>query len=242
MEVLSSEYIESMLLTRFNKILSALPSQCTVCHTWPAESICEDCIERFGQPRPRCRTCAMPVPEDMAQCGACLTQPPPLERCLAAVSYGYPWAGVIGRYKFREQPGLADALALLVRSTPWVEPTLEAADAVIPMPLSNHRLRHRGFNQALLLARRLAPSKTDSSLLLRIKDTPPQSSLKRAERLASVTHAFKVDPQRRAAVRNAHLVLIDDVMTSGASLFSAAQALRQAGAAQVCAIVIARTE
>ena len=231
-----------MFLTHFKKLLSALPSQCTVCHTWPAESICEDCIERFGQPLPRCRTCAMPVPDHMEQCGTCLTDPPPLDRCLAAVSYGFPWSGVIGRYKFREQPGLADALALLVRSTPWVEPTLEAADAVLPMPLSTNRLQHRGFNQALLLARRLAPSKTDSSLLLRIKDTPPQSSLKRAERLASVTHAFKVDPRRRAAVRNARLVLIDDVMTSGASLFSAAHALRQAGAAHVCAIVIARTE
>lgn len=227
-----------MFLTRINKLFNALPSQCTVCHAWPSESICEDCIDRFGQPLPRCRTCAMPVPENLDQCGTCRTEPPPLDRCLAAVPYGYPWSGVIGRYKFREQLGLVDALALMVRSVPWVEPVLEAADTVLPMPLSTNRLQHRGFNQAMLLARRLTPSKTDGSLLLRIKETPPQSSLKRAERLAT----FKIDPRRRAEVRNARLVLIDDVMTSSALLHSAAHALRQAGAAHISAIVITRTE
>jgi predicted amidophosphoribosyltransferase len=130
----------------------------------------------------------------------------------------------------------------LLRSTPWVEPALEAADYVLPMPLSTQRLQTRGFNQALVLARQLSPDKTDSRLLLRIKDTPPQSTLNRRERLSSMTHAFAVDPQYFKHIKGARLVLLDDVMTSGASLYSAATALRAAGASHITAIVLARTQ
>ena len=141
-----------------------------------------------------------------------------------------------------QHPGRASALALLLRSAPWVEPALEAADLVLPMPLSNARLQSRGFNQALLLAQGLAPEKTTHRLLLRIKDTAPQSSLRRSERLDSLNDAFAVDPMQHRQVRGARLVLVDDVMTSGTSLFGAARVLRAAGAAHITGIVIARTE
>jgi len=158
------------------------------------------------------------------------------------VSYAFPWSDLIVGYKFHNHPGRASAFAVLLRSTPWVEPALEAADVVVPMPLSKTRLQTRGFNQALVLARQLAPDKTDSRLLLRIKDTPAQSSLKRAERLDSVKDAFAVDPLLSASLKGARLVLVDDVMTSGASLFAAARVLRAAGAAHITGLVIARTE
>jgi ComF family protein len=161
---------------------------------------------------------------------------------LAAVPYDFPWASLIVDFKFHEQTGLARALALLLRSTPWVEPALEAADHVLPMPLSRERLQSRGFNQALVLARQLAPDKTQAKTLLRIKDTPPQRTLKRAERLTSVKDAFAVEPLRVSQIKGARLVLVDDVMTSGASLFAAARVLRAAGAAHMTGLVIARTE
>ncbi len=223
-------------------MLDALPSQCQVCHAWPAQPVCEACVNRFAQPQPRCQTCALPVPTGVRQCGACLKSPPPLDSCLAAVSYAYPWSDLIVGYKFHSHPGRAGVFALLLRSTPWVEPALDAADAVLPMPLSKARLQTRGFNQALTLARQLAPDKTDHRLLLRIKDTPPQSALKRTERLASVQDAFAVEPLLLKRLQGARLVLVDDVMTSGASLFAAARVLRAAGAAHITGLVIARTE
>lgn len=171
-----------------------------------------------------------------------MTSPPPLDACLAAVSYAFPWSDLITHYKFNNQPGWAASFALLLRSTPWVEPALERADVLVPMPLSRQRLLERGFNQALELARHLAPEKADPDLLLRIKDTAAQSSLKRADRLRNVAGAFCVDPHRVSAVRGKQMVLLDDVMTSGASLFAAAQALREAGAASVTGMVLARTE
>lgn len=223
-------------------LFAALPSQCLVCHAWPAQPVCEACVQRFAQPLPRCPTCALPLPVGVPRCGSCLKSPPPLDACLTAVAYAFPWSSLIADYKFHQQPGRAAALALLLRSTPWVEPALEAADLVLPMPLSPQRLQTRGFNQALVLARHLAPGRTDHRLLLRIKDTPPQRTLKRHERLRSVQDAFAIEPLRHAQIQGARVVLVDDVMTSGASLFAAARVLRAAGAAHITAVVLARTD
>lgn len=221
---------------------SHIASQCAVCHAWPARPVCEACITRFAQPEPRCRTCALPLPAGLDQCGACVRQPPPLARCVAAVPYGYPWSACLARLKFQQSPGWAHALGLLLRSAPWAEPALDQADRVVPMPLSTERLRERGFNQALELAHCLAPGKTDARLLLRLRHTQPQSTLGRADRLRNVAGAFAVDPLRTAPLRGRRVVLVDDTMTSGATVFSAARALRDAGAAEVTALVVARTD
>jgi ComF family protein len=231
-----------MLRSLLARLSNALPSQCAVCHAWPAQPVCDACVAQFAQPMVRCRTCALPLPAGVPQCGACLKSPPPLDACLAAVPYSYPWAELITRYKFGHSPGWAASLALLLRSTPWVEPAIEAADLLLPMPLSRQRLRERGFNQALELARQLAPAKTDTGLLLRVRHTPPQSSLQRSQRLLNLRGAFAVEPLRHAELHGKRVVLLDDVMTSGASLFTAAQTLRDAGAAHITGLILARTE
>ncbi len=184
----------------------------------------------------------MPVPPNVERCGACIRHPPPLDACVAAVPYAYPWSGLIVRFKFHGQPGHADTLANILRHAPWVEPALDHAHHVLAMPLSTQRLRTRGFNQALELARRLAPDKTDPTLLLRIRDTAIQSTLSRPERLRNVRHAFAIEPHRVDELAGKRIVLVDDVMTSGASLFAAAAVLRQAGASHVTGMVLARAE
>jgi ComF family protein len=129
-----------------------------------------------------------------------------------------------------------------MRAAPWVEAALDSSDLLLPMPLSDIRLKERGYNQALLLAHQLAPGKTRSDLLLRIADTPAQHTLKRAQRLTALDHAFAVDPLQVAALQDKHIVLVDDVMTTGASLFTATRVLKAAGVRQVTGLVIARTE
>ena len=104
------------------------------------------------------------------------------------------------------------------------------------------RTRKRGFNQAHELARRLSSGKTDATLLLRTRETPAQSGLARAERLRNLRGAFAVEPLRAERIRGRRIVLVDDVMTSGASLFAAAEPLRLAGAAHITAVVLARTD
>jgi ComF family protein len=220
----------------------ALPGQCAVCRAWPAQSLCESCVARFAQPRPRCLRCALPVASGAAQCGRCLTSPPPLDACHTAVTYDYPWSALIAQYKFNGQAGWARVFATLMRSAPWVEPALEAADLVLPMPLARERLAERGFNQSLQLAKLLSPARADATLLLRIRHTPAQAALDRNARLANVKGAFALDPLRAGQVRGKRIVLVDDVMTSGASLHAAARTLKDAGAAHVAAVVLARTD
>ena len=107
----------------------------------------------------------------------------------------------IARFKFQADPRLARALADLMRHAPWVEPALDAAQRVLPMPLSLSHLRERGFNQALELARHLAPHKTHAHSLLRRDDSARQVEASRHERLEHVRDAFWVAPEHVSALR-----------------------------------------
>lgn len=239
-------------------LLRALASQCAVCHSWPARRVCEPCVARFGQALARCSTCALALPVDLSggrgapslQCAACVRQPPPLAACFAAMPYAYPWSDLVARYKFGGDPAWAAVFAGLLLQVPGARAALEglqAGDWLIPLPLSAQRLQSRGFNQAWELAKALAQqsgtaARADARLLLRIRDTPPQAQLKREARLRNVKGVFVVDPLRVQPLQGRSVLLVDDVMTSGASLFAAAQALRDAGALAVSAVVFARTE
>ncbi|HEY8356324.1 MAG TPA: phosphoribosyltransferase family protein [Ramlibacter sp.] len=224
------------------RLVLAPPSRCAVCGAWPAQPVCGACIARFARWQPRCSRCALPVPEGVVACGACLREAPPLDACFAAVSYAYPWSGLVARFKFQAEPGWAGVLAGLIAKVPGVPAAVGGADLVLPMPLTASRLGQRGFNQALELARVLAGRRVDAGLLLRLRDTASQATLDRAGRQANVRGAFGIDPLRQPQVRGRSVLLVDDVMTSGASLHAAAAALRQAGAARVAAVVLARTD
>ena len=242
---------------RFLPPLAILASQCAVCRGWPAQPVCRPCLARFATGERRCAACAIDLPADLSMglrsgpdiCADCARQQPPVDATLAALPYAYPWSTLIGSFKFGEQPGWSAFFAGLLAKTPGVAETfgsLEAGDWVIPMPLSAERLRTRGFNQAWELASALVRGtptrgRTDARLLLRVKHMRPQSQLRREARLANVKGAFEVDPLRAAELTGRRVVLVDGVMTSGASVFAAAQALRDAGAAKVTAVVLART-
>jgi ComF family protein len=225
-----------------------LPSLCLLCQRWTRGALCPTCLREHAQPQPRCATCALPLPSDVlahsAQCGQCISQPPPLLACYAAVPYASPWNTCVSSYKFSSNAGLAHSLARLVWHTQGVRDALLRCHLVMPLPLSAQRLAQRGYNQALQLARplaRWAAKPLDATSLARVRDTPPQHQLSRAERFANVKNAFAVLPERAAHVRGQHIALVDDVMTSGASLHAAANALHQSGAASVRAVVFART-
>jgi len=215
-------------------------SVCAVCHAWPAEPICSPCVERFAQPLARCPQCALPG--HTTTCPACTQHPPPWERSLCAVPYGYPWDTCLARLKFEGDSAMGRALAHVMQHAPGIEPALEVAQWVVPMPLSSERLRERGFNQALVLARHLGPRKTLGQALLRIRDTAPQASLPKAQRLQNVVGTMVVHPRHAKALKGCHVVLLDDVMTTGSSLHAAALALRQVGVQHITAMVFARTD
>lgn len=168
--------------------------------------------------------------------------PQGLDDCIAAVSFDAPWSALISRYKFAPEPGLARLFAGLMRREERIRKLLASADIVMPLPLAPERLEERGFNQALTLAKHLvAKSKVDSTSLIRTRNTAPQRLLDREARQRNVANAFALQAIPNMSYKERHVVLVDDVMTTGATLAAAAEPLRRAGAVLISAVVIART-
>lgn len=236
-------FIFSNMLASLTEGLAArLPSQCRICHAWPSEILCRHCLAHFGQARHRCRSCAIALPSEAAICGACLGHPSPLRQCLAAVSYEFPWPRLIQDFKFQNQPALARVLGQVMLAQSDIREMVENASALIPVPLSPMRHRERGYNQATWLARALSPSKTQIRWLSRSGDLAAQHTLGRHDRLRGVQDVFTATEAWARNRRPDAIVLIDDVMTTGATLAGAARALLDAGASDVSALVFARTE
>jgi ComF family protein len=220
---------------------------CHVCHAWQAHVVCEDCIQTFAQPVERCRRCALPT----ALCAAeqsqghthplCTLPGLAIDQCIAAVDYAYPWSQCIARLKFGDDVGLAATLAHMMRHSPWAEPALEQADRVMPLPLSAQRLQERGFNQTLELSRHLGAKRIDTHSLVRLETETHQVGANREERWTQAQHGFYIAPEALPDLRGQRVVLVDDVMTTGATLQAAAATLRRAGVAHITALVLART-
>ena len=223
--------------------LRRLPSLCAVCHGWASQRLCDVCIARYAAASPRCRRCAIGVPAGVAVCGACLTDPPPFERALAALDYGHPWGELVRRFKFDAALDLAGVLAQRLLEAVQ-RSDVQRSDWLLPVPLAAERLRERGYNQAWELARRVArglPCASDAGLLLRMKDTPHQLALPPDKRASNVRGVFALEPRRRHEVQGQSVAVLDDVMTTGATAAEIARTLLAAGARSVQVWVLART-
>jgi ComF family protein len=242
---MGGQYIEPMRPTAPAR--PSLPQQCEVCRRWGDSGVCTECLGRFAAPRPRCATCGLGTGLALPRCGACLQAPPPFERTVCVADYTFPWDQLITAFKFHGRAELALPLAGLLASAVRASVAQEPRpwpDTVLPVPLAPGRLRERGYNQAWELTRRAAHSlalPADAALLQRPLDTAHQTALSRSERQLNLRTAFMVDPTRRAALHGLRVALIDDVMTTGATVREAAAALRRTGAAAVEVWVLART-
>lgn len=229
------------------RAVGALPNRCAVCHaggSGPEARLCDDCLARFAPPLPRCERCALQLPATTATvCGRCLREPPRWSHAVAACDYGYPWDGLLGALKFEAAIDLAPMLARqLARAVQAQAPPV--VDVLLPVPLAPRRLRERGYNQALLLARPLARRfglRIAADALQRPVETPHQSALPREQRAANVRGAFLVDHAAAVALRGRHVAVVDDVMTTGATVGEVTRVLRDVGVASVQAWVFART-
>lgn len=225
----------------FQILARKLPSQCLICHAWPAQTLCDACIARFAATQSRCHQCALPVPPARSLCGDCTRHAPPLARCIAAVSYAWPWRPCIQRYKFGHEAGLAAPLAQLMMQAPGAADLLDSTDLVFAIPSSPARLIARGFNPPQLMLRHLGRAE-HHGLLVRAIDGPAQHTLGRKARQSNMRGVFLIASAGASAVHGRHILLIDDVMTTGATLHEAARVLRRAGAAAVSALVLARDD
>lgn len=227
------------------KWLPTLPSQCLACHAWPSGDIlCRECWQHAQTPTFRCSGCALALPglgPQQPRCGACLRSPPLWQHAHAWVDYHYPWNTFITRWKFGQEPALAQHFARWMGQDPQIQAALHAADVVVSIPLSAQRLRERGYNPAAQLARQLATDRYRPHALVRNRHTAPQSDLPRALRLRNVRHAFEVPATQRHHITGQRVLVMDDVMTTGATCTVASRVLLEAGAAHVQVLCMART-
>ncbi len=197
--------------------------------------LCAPCVADLPWlPRSRCAVCALPLASG-AICGACIARLPRFDRVAAPFAYRFPVAGLIHALKYGGRLALARTLGeALAQAAPL------DADAIVPMPLARGRLAERGFNQALEIARVIA-ARTGIPLLplacRKVVDTPPQAALPWKERAKNVRRAFVCD----ADLAGQRIAVVDDVLTTGATLDELARVLRRAGAVSVAGWVVART-
>lgn len=195
---------------------------------------------------PLCRCCGVPLPEsDPAEghftCLPCATTPPVFRKARAAVLFEKIGADLVHKLKYADRTSLAPTLARwMLRAAPDM---VREADAIVPVPLHRTRLLRRRFNQAALLARELARAAEKPlwpQALLRTKRTAAQVGLGRARRAANVRGAFAANPRFAEPLRDRHILLVDDVLTTGATAEACARVLVKAGAASVDVLTVAR--
>lgn len=226
-----------MILQSKSIILQAISKKnCLLCGISSKQDLCIACRDNLPQiPLNHCPTCLLPVATSLT-CGACLKKPPAFTRTIAALHYTFPIDALIHALKYHSNLAIAPVLAnLLLEKTNATEPP----DFIIPMPLHPVRLRERGFNQALEIAQYLSSSNKIKLLpdsCTRVRNTLSQTGLPWKDRQKNIRDAFSC----KMDFSSKHIAIVDDVMTTGATLNEIAKILRNCGATKVSGWVVAR--
>lgn len=197
--------------------------------------LCEACANGMPCLPPACPVCAAPSPA-ASVCGACLARPPSFHATLAVWPYAFPVDRLVQSLKYSGDLPVARLFgAALARR---VGARIADVDLVLPMPLAPQRLKARGFNQAMEIARSCSGRATlDRTAVARVRDTASQTDVPYAERARNVRGAFACARE----LRGLRVAVVDDVMTTGATLAELAGTLQRAGAAWIENWVVART-
>jgi len=204
---------------------------CFLCRGAASAVLCAHCEAELPRLRPpRCPRCALASPRGET-CGRCLADAPHFDATVAALEYAFPADALVHALKFRGELALAPLLAGLLS-----ERIDGKVDFVVPVPLSRERLKERGYNQALEIARHLG-TRVEIDLCRRARDTAAQMGLPFEDRRRNVRGAFSCSTN----VDGLSIAVVDDVMTTGATLDEMARTLKGAGATRVVNWVLART-
>jgi ComF family protein len=236
-------------LRNLNSGISALlPSPCPICKLGVGNTLlCVACHRQFfGQQHARCQRCAIPLQthDNNGVCGECLSTPPKFDFTVVACDYVAPVDQLVLSFKFGHRLALGNLFSLLLRDALLLEPRRNLAELLCAVPLGKRRLSERGFNQSLEIAKPLSSNlgiALDPLLIRRTRETARQSSLHPDERQKNVRNSVMLNPHAIELIKGKHIGVIDDVMTTGATLQEIAMLLKRFGAAKVSNYVFART-
>ncbi|MEM1262433.1 MAG: ComF family protein [Pseudomonadota bacterium] len=216
-----------------------LPAMCLLCRqVGVGTSLCAACVADLPRLPAACPVCASAIADAAALCGRCQRRLPPYTQLIAPLDYAFPVDGLLRRLKFHRELALAEPLAGVMAAA-VLDADIEC-DVVVPVPLHWRRLIWRGFNQAQCLAEPLAAAidrPMRARALVRTRATRAQSALPRSARRRNVVGVFSADAR---VVNGRHCLLVDDVVTSGATITVATEALLAAGARSVTVACVAR--
>lgn len=229
---------------------AVLPNLCALCGDLSRHALCAGCDAAYwNETRLRCRICAVPLPATRwaahagYRCADCRADAPPFDATFALADYRAPLDTLAVGLKFGARLMLAREFArrlARLAQDESVDPAADQPDVIAPVPLAGRRLAERGYNQAWQIARPLARAlnvRSDATLLRRVVHTAPQSRLDLEARRANVGGAFRL----ARSVHGLHVGVVDDVMTTGATLEALARTLKAAGARRVTNYVALRT-
>ena len=223
---------------------------CVLCASPEANShaLCSPCLNDLPwHPNTSCPQCGLASSGtglNAIVCGSCLNSPPDFDVTKAVFLYAYPVDAMMLRYKYGNMLNLGDTFGEFLAEKTVLENHFKNIDLIIPMPMHPQRLKERGFNQALEIAKVLCKNhkeKLDYKSVERQTLTPPQASLPLKERVKNIKGAFKVNADKLNKFQGKSIAIVDDVMTTGASLNELAKTLKKSGASHVECWVVART-
>ena len=251
MKQLLNKWLKNSHLLNFRLDTSILKQatfkqSCVLCASLETNNhaVCAACLDDLPwHPNTSCPQCGLAssgTALNTIVCGSCLNSPPDFDTTRAVFLYAYPIDAMMLRYKYGSMLNLGNTFGEFLTEKVNVEDCLKNIDLIIPMPMHPQRLKERGFNQALEIAKVLTKNcveKLDYKSVVRQTLTPPQASLPLKERVKNIKGAFKVNID----LTDKRIAIVDDVMTTGASLNELAKTLKKVGASHVECWVIART-
>jgi len=224
-----------------------LQNRCVLCEAISHQeiSICQDCVEDLPWLTQACERCGKPlvIQSDSKECGDCLKQKPPYDKTFASFHYDYPIDYLITMLKFHNKLLFAKILGVLLIKTITEKhnSSFPFPELIIPVPLHYKRLRKRGFNQALEIAKPIARRldiPIGSQLVSRIKSTKPQSLTLAKDRKKNIKGAFIIKDKIRAK----HIAIVDDLVTTGNTVAELSRLLRKNGVERIEVWACAKTE
>jgi ComF family protein len=236
------DYFLKRLVALLSNPLAAVEQDCLLCASPAKEEIlCKNCEADLPYlEAPFCPRCALPSPEGHL-CGRCLTKPPHFDAARAVFRYEFPLDRLVQAFKYGHKLALAGYFGRKMAAASSFDGEWNASsiDVLVPLPLHSERLRERGFNQSLELAKAIASAwklPIDGAHCKRVRNTPAQADLPWKERRRNIHNAFCCS----SGFVGKRVLIIDDVMTTGASIDELARELKRCGAVWVGALVLAR--
>ncbi len=199
-------------------------------------AVCRACLNDLPwHEKTSCPQCGLSSSGQL--CGGCISSPPDFDVTHSVFLYDFPVNAMMQRYKYGNMLSLCSFFGQMLSE----KVATDSVDLIIPMPMHPARIKERGFNQALEIAKVFGKEKLDYKSAVRQKLTPPQASLPLKERVKNIKGAFSVYGDKLNQIQGKRIAIVDDVMTTGASLNELAKTLKKAGASHVECWVIART-